>query len=888
MVAFTRLGGRLRAAALATALLLAGCNDTPSKPVDRSAPTVSVTTHNGAGSWATNQASLALAGTAADDGTLVRVEWASDRGGSGVAAGTQSWTATVPLLEGANQVTIKAFDQEGNAGTAQVTVTLDTHPPHVEINSPNNERSIATAAASVELTGSAGDDRVLERVAWSTGAGKSGTATGTATWSLTAALEPGDNLVTVTAYDPAGNSASDQITVTYNPGVQVAQPVLNPGGVLVGRPTTVRVTAALGAHPGLVGGSVKLLRVTATNTVAGEVGTLVDDGDLSRGDEILGDGIFSGIFTFTEAQAGQVRLRVAAQTQSGAATQQSLSPVAALAVYTPVSVQEYQQVTATQQGALDRFKAFVAGQGVEAALDSAVRWLSARADVQRATRSQDGTIEIEYKSGLLGGVRINRVDPLHGASRGGVLASPDPPVRAGGSRPYRTVLPSGPAFAAATARADTLPRRTVRVPLSRQTRGMAPLPAARAALASATADSTEVQSRKVLIYEPFQSEFAPFDEGAAVAAVVAGSELQFEVTHLRNGAATVSALQGMADYGLVVLATHGDEGEYIFTGERSDTINLKTHQGLLREKKLAVFLNGTYVTGDSVKVTGGMYAVTSRFVRGLAGKFPHSIILNNSCESTKTAALSQAFRDRGALTYFGYTKDVWSDFAKARAVDLVTQLVRDLKTTGEAFQAGQADPTAPNAVFERNGSLKAHFGSGLINGDFEEGSLHGWTRAGDGRVIVRLGTQAPTGGAYMGIVSTGLGYTTSTGSIRQSFRVSATDSILTLRWNFLSEEFLEYVGSQYQDFFRVTLQHPAGTQVVFQRNIDQFNAQYTLVPVSPGVVFDQGGVYMTGWQTLTVDVRPYRGKVVTLLFATGDVGDSIYDSAVLLDDVRVQ
>ena len=47
----------------------------------------------------------------------------------------------------------------------------------------------------------------------------------------------------------------------------------------------------------------------------------------------------------------------------------------------------------------------------------------------------------------------------------------------------------------------------------------------------------------------------------------------------------------------------------------------------------------------------------------------------------------------------------------------------------------------------------------------------------------------------MGIISTGLGFTTTTGKIFQSFRVENNQSTLTVKWNFLSEEFLEYINS---------------------------------------------------------------------------------------------
>jgi hypothetical protein len=149
----------------------------------------------------------------------------------------------------------------------------------------------------------------------------------------------------------------------------------------------------------------------------------------------------------------------------------------------------------------------------------------------------------------------------------------------------------------------------------------------------------------------------------------------------------------------------------------------------------------------------------------------------------------------------------------------------------------------------------------------------------------------------MGIISTGLGYTTATGRIFQTFRVYPGQTTLTVKWNFLSEEFLEYIGSQYQDYYQIVMKAENGTEtVLFSKTIDQMAADFgatkedpgTLISVSPDITFDRGGVYMTGWQTSTFPVSQFAGQRATLILRAGDVGDSIYDTAILLDDVSVK
>ncbi len=55
-------------------------------------------------------------------------------------------------------------------------------------------------------------------MSWKNSRGGSGTCSGTSTWSKSGiALSSGQNVITVTARDAAGNTATDTLTVTYTP-----------------------------------------------------------------------------------------------------------------------------------------------------------------------------------------------------------------------------------------------------------------------------------------------------------------------------------------------------------------------------------------------------------------------------------------------------------------------------------------------------------------------------------------------------------------------------------------------------------------------------------------------------------------------------------------------
>ena len=46
--------------------------------------------------------------------------------------------------------------------------------------------------------------------------------------------------------------------------------------------------------------------------------------------------------------------------------------------------------------------------------------------------------------------------------------------------------------------------------------------------------------------------------------------------------------------------------------------------------------------------------------------------------------------------------------------------------------------------------------------------------------------------------------------------------------------------------------------------------------------------FMTGWKEIEYDISSYSGKTVTLFFRVWDKGDSIYDTAVLIDSIRLE
>ena len=136
---------------------------------------------------------------------------------------TTNYSATISytLDSGDSVKTIYVWykDDAGNVSdTYSDSITLDTTPPEINITSPTTNDTYSTKISVVSVWGNASDTTSgISTVKWENNKGGSGAASGTTSWSISniGLLVDAENIITVTATDNAGNSASDAITVTY-------------------------------------------------------------------------------------------------------------------------------------------------------------------------------------------------------------------------------------------------------------------------------------------------------------------------------------------------------------------------------------------------------------------------------------------------------------------------------------------------------------------------------------------------------------------------------------------------------------------------------------------------------------------------------------------------
>jgi len=655
--------------------------------------------------------------------------------------------------------------------------------------------------------------------------------------------------------------------------------VINPNSLIVNNNDTVVVRVTVTSGLTMTDSVLKVIKVDNNNNQIAELGVLRDNGKLINADEIANDNVFSGKILFNESSPGTVKLRAKGTlTSSGNPT--AYSNTAALTVYSQLTSQEFGLLNSIQTQAAVQLQTYLAGNpnNIDNASNQLVTWLQNQTGVQSVQKSSSNGIMIKYSSGLSGGLMFSMLDASgHITTLGGADFK------------------------------DTIRGSRKPIPLKDQTVGeneyKNSLPIK--SFDKSTLDPNTIGNRNVLIYEPFLAIYPGYNIGQVVTNRLNQSDCKgFNITSFTNQNANVAALLNLTNYGFVVITTHGLSGKTLFTGELVDTnaqVYKTKYKAMLKANKLSIWNNIVISVTGGVNTLGNVYTLNASFISDLSGSFPNSVIINNSCESSMNAgldsSLAKAFIDKGAKTYFGYSKVVHVSFVQICSDSLTKRMAVNGMTSGSAF-FNTTDPEAPNAVLTATiGSNDIKFPYEIINGDFELGTIDGWSKAGDGRVITRLGSVNPTQGTFMGIISTGLGYTVSSGSISQCVKVPMNVSNLKLKWNFLSEEFLEYIGSQYQDYYEIKIKKQDGTEVtLYRKTIDQIAALFgatqqnpgQLIAVSPGIVFDQGGVYMTNWQTSSFDVTPYRGSTITIIFAAGDVGDSIYDTAILIDEVKLE
>ena len=591
----------------------------------------------------------------------------------------------------------------------------------------------------------------------------------------------------------------------------------------------------LKVNPNIVTDGVKLYQTDSLGNIQTQKGILEDNGDSQSGDDIANDSVYGLKVNFSPTQEGKLYFKVIAESDAG----QAATNVLVINVLDPLTTAQISQVDTISNDTVGVYDNAVKTLPADQVDSATVDWLKQQPEVQTAGIS-DNLIWYQLNSGVSGGMFTGNLDNTDGTS--------------------------GKSVDSATRDTDEKRMPTL--------------------LLGNTSDNSSI---KASLMSPTFTQFSNrtpatiFED--SLDALSTNLNIDFSKTY--NSLASVEAFKSLDNYNLVVIHTHGGvfKDQVInLTGTLATSKNIKKYQADLRANPARLMI---------VSAEGQSWlAVTPAFIAHYNTSFPNSIVYGGFCDSLVNHSMADAYLDNGAQTYFGFSNTVRSIYNDHIGSEVFRSLITDVSTTGQAFKNatdlhGKNDGYLASFIIDGKNDIGLA-GSSLSNGSFETGSTSGWGRTGDVRVIQKLAELKPTQGDYMAILSTGLGSEfESTSNITQTFCVPSNASKISFDINFVSEEPMEYVGSMFDDKLRGYIYDV--NQSSEYTLIDESINQSVWYPVY-GVDFDGGDhtTYETKFKHIEYDVSKLRGHVIDLIFKVWDVGDSLYDSAALIDNIRIE
>jgi hypothetical protein len=316
----------------------------------------------------------------------------------------------------------------------------------------------------------------------------------------------------------------------------------------------------------------------------------------------------------------------------------------------------------------------------------------------------------------------------------------------------------------------------------------------------------------------------------------------------------------------------------IYTNQQLTSENYALYEADLMSRRLAVGYDGRLI-------------VLPNYISHYNGTFPNSVVYISACRSSYNNSLAASFLGSGAKAYFGYDDYVLASYALDAGTALFDEFVLQGETISDSFDnavstAGSSDGQGADFMWAGYQQLKMG-GQRFVNVSFESSLLNGWANNGDARVISSLGSIAPSDGDYMAIISTGLGSVSdSSSTLSQNICYGGSGGTLMFDYHLISEEPMEYIDSAYDDKLTVTITIDGATETILTAGVN--NSSWKALS---GVDFAGGDstVYNTGWLTGQRSLDGVDSQsTIQLNFAVSDVGDSAYDTAALIDNIRIE
>ena len=728
--------------------------------------------------------------------------------------------------------------------------------PIVDIIEPTGSNWYATYKNTVTLSGIVSDDEdKIDKVEWSVEGGSSGEASGTESWNTSKiTLKKGDNNITVKAYDKSGNVGEDNIFIVFNKEVLfVDEPTTNPDYIFKGDPPqNIVVQAQITKKSNKDISKVVLYRVTKKGEIQKKLGAMKDSGKVANGDDIPNDGNYGYKGSFSADKKEQIYLRVVTEIANSNTSAQS--GVFNIDVLEHTNQQTVDQITQVNQQVNNLVNDLQQQGESQGNIANQVNDLVSQQDNIAAngiSEQGQGVWWVYENTCIPGGVLINPPD-----TKGGIQDE-EVSLQLIAQKPFASLVQ--PSYGAGK--------------------------------------EVKVGNTKAIYLGPYLSDFGQGDDFYGAWEHVKKSKCpKCDTVVKKNEKVQVEDFKNLDKYGIIVVSSHGDnwygglsgdnmcaEGfeqsqVIIYTSQKLTKKNLKKYEPDLMARRLAVG-------------AGNNLIILPSYISHYNSKFPNSLVYISTCRGAYNNSLASAFLGNGAKAYYGYDDYVSVSYAFQAGSELFENFLVDKDTSKVSFEdaiqaAGSSDGSG--ADFMRYGKENLIMGGdSFANLSFETGDTQNWSEGGDARVITSLGPIKPQHGDFMAIISTGLGSVSeSKSSINQQICFGEKSGTLKFDYNLISEEPMEYLNTQYDDKLEAFIIINGKSKKLLSQGVN--NSSWNKVS---GINFEGGDTttYQTGWSTHSYSLKNVKpGAQLQLRFRVSDVGDSAYDTAAVIDNIRIK